>query len=462
MDVPRRRLPAARIWLGALAAFSTVVLLLLQLPAGAVVNPPTPTAPVTANSTYFDGLGQPYGGCGLPQANLDSQDFVALNVFNTPGDYTFYPRPIPASLADKIGIWNNGLNCGRYVQVTIGDFCTGVNDGAPNQPFCRNGSWVSDNYNGATLTMLVADSCGDSNAWCRDDPYHLDLAKASLNRFVKNGAQVFDLLPNHYNNRHISWAFVPAPSYSGDINIGFLQGAQVWWPAISVSHLANGIHGVEFLVGGVWQRAQMNSDMGQSYIIGGTTSGGSQFQIRVLDANDTLINNGRVYSFTLPSSCSSQCSVPYTQTTYTTSGGSSSSPSASASSRSPSPSVSPSRSPSSSPSSSPPPAGGCRVTYARQSEWAGGFVANVTIANTGTTAVNGWTLRFTFGGDQRITSSWGATTTANGAAVTATNVDYTATVPAGGSTSFGFQGTWAASDASPTSFTLNNTACSTG
>jgi hypothetical protein len=86
-------------------------------------------------------------------------------------------------------------------------------------------------------------------------------------------------------------------------------------------------------------------------------------------------------------------------------------------------------------------------------------VANVTIANTGTAAVNGWTLRFTFGGDQRITSSWGATTTASGAAVTATNVDYTAMIPAGGSTSFGFQGTWAASDAAPTSFTLNNTTC---
>jgi len=72
---------------------------------------------------------------------------------------------------DLVGIRNNGLNCGRWVQVTVGDFCTGVNDGAPGQPFCRNGSWVSDAYNGAVLTMLVADSCGDSNAGCRDDPY---------------------------------------------------------------------------------------------------------------------------------------------------------------------------------------------------------------------------------------------------------------------------------------------------
>src|SRR5262245_41102504 len=102
MDVPRPRRPIARVWLaGLFAVLCALVPLLLQLPAGAL-TPLSPSAPVTGNSTYFDGLGQPYGGCGLPQANLDSQDFVALNVFNTPRDYTSYPRPLPASLADKI------------------------------------------------------------------------------------------------------------------------------------------------------------------------------------------------------------------------------------------------------------------------------------------------------------------------------------------------------------------------
>src|SRR5690349_3531137 len=144
-----------------LAALGACTLVLLVQPyARALSDPPSP---VTGNATWFDALGQPYGGCGLPQANLDSQNFVALNVFNTPGDYNQYPRPIPAAQASKIGMWNNGLNCGRFVQVTISDFCTGTNDGAPNLAFCRNGSFVADAYNGATLTMLVADSCGDSN-----------------------------------------------------------------------------------------------------------------------------------------------------------------------------------------------------------------------------------------------------------------------------------------------------------
>ena len=133
------------------------LLVLVQLPARALTAP-DPSNPVIGNGTWFSGLGAPYGGCGLPQANIDSQDFVALNVYNTPGDYSFYPRPITGANASKIGMWNNGLNCGRWVQVKVSDYCTGVNDGAPGQAFCRNGSWVSDAYNGATLNMLVADS----------------------------------------------------------------------------------------------------------------------------------------------------------------------------------------------------------------------------------------------------------------------------------------------------------------
>lgn len=160
-----------------------------------------------------------------------------------------------------------------------------------------------------------------SVAGTRDDPYHLDLSKPSLNRFTKNGVPVGSLLPNHFNNRHVAWKFIPAPAYSGDIQIGFLQSAQRWWPAIVVSHLANGIHGVEYYANGTWRPAQMNGDMGQSYVIGGTTSGGIQFRIRVRDAADQLINNGRVYEFTLPDSCASACGVPYTKVTYRTSAG---------------------------------------------------------------------------------------------------------------------------------------------
>jgi hypothetical protein len=83
---------------------------------------------------------------------------------------------------------------------------------------------------GATLDFVVADSCDDGNAWCKDDPYHVDLAQASLNQFVLNGQPVGNMYPDHWNNRQVSWQFIPAPNYTGDIKIGAIQGAQPYWP----------------------------------------------------------------------------------------------------------------------------------------------------------------------------------------------------------------------------------------
>ena len=441
-------LPRRLAWRVPLAVASVGVLLLaVNFPASALTVTETPN-PVTGNTTYFDGLGQPYGGCGMPQANLESQNFIALNVFDTPRDYTFYPRPLTGANLSKLGMWNNGHNCGRWVQVTVGDFCTGTNDGAQNQAFCRNGSWVPDAYNGATLTMLVADSCGDSNAWCRDDPYHIDLAKDSLNRFLRNGTPVADMLPNHYNNRRMTWQFIPAPNYSGDIQIGFLQSAQVWWPAISVSHLANGIHSVEFLANGVWQAASMNGDMGQSFIIGGTTSGANQFQIRVRDVTDALINNGRVYSFSLPASCGSSCPVAYTQVTYTTSNGSTTSPSPTASptaTASPTPTPTPSRSVTPTPTPTPTPTTGtrtCAATYTVTGQWSGAFQAEVAVRNTGPVPLAGWRVTWTFANGQTVSQLWNGTVTQSGASVGVVDAGYNGAVAVNGSTTFGFLSSW--------------------
>jgi O-glycosyl hydrolase len=105
--------------------------------------------------------------------------------------------------------------------------------------------------------------------------------------------------------------------------------------------------------------------------------------------------------------------------------------------------------------------GTCKVTYATQSQWAGGFVAGVTIANTGSSPINGWTLKFTFPGDQKITNAWNGNQTQSGENVTITNVSYNGTIAPGGNTSLGFQGTWTNSDAVPAAFTVNGTACTT-
>jgi hypothetical protein len=423
------------------AALAALALVAAPAPASALDVAGTPTA-VTGNATYFSGLGSPYGGCGLPQADLDTQNFLALNVYNTPGYYGSEPRPIPASDASITGMFDNGLNCGRYVQVTVGDYCTGTNDGAQNEPFCRNGAWVADQYNGATLTFVVADSCADSNAWCRDDPYHVDLAQNSLDDFVLNGEPV-GTLSDEWNNRQVGWQFVSAPDYTGDIGIGFIQGAQPYWSAIAVSHLADGIHGVEYYANGAWQAGAMDSDMGDDYIVAPTTAGGSQYEIQVLDANGNLINGGRVYSFSMPSSCGGDCSAAYTPASYTTSSGGGSSPSPS-----PSPSVSPSSSASASPSTGPgigPSSGGtgtapgaqCSASITTVSAWTGGYQLTVDVANTGAKQTSTWSTAFTLPGSDAIANSWNAATSVAGQRATGANESYNGALAPGASTSWG-------------------------
>ncbi|MGD0098687.1 MAG: cellulose binding domain-containing protein [Terracidiphilus sp.] len=284
----------------------------------------TPSPEVyTGNSTWFSALGSPYGGCGVPQANIDSQNFVALNVQNDPGNYTLtLSRPISTTgpNAADIGLWNNGLNCGRWVHITMGANCEGTNDGNQDLSFCRGGlGWVPDQFTGSELDLVVADSCQDENSWCRDDPYHLDQAQGALANYTLGGVAVGNMYPNFWNNRQISWYFEPAPSYTGDINIGFLTGANAYWSAISITHLPNGIHGVQYLQNGVWTAAVMDADLGDDYIVLPTVAGGTQYEIQVFDVTNTLINSGRIYSFSYPTSCGSSCTPALTPVTFTTS-----------------------------------------------------------------------------------------------------------------------------------------------
>lgn len=105
------------------------------------------------------------------------------------------------------------------------------------------------------------------------------------------------------------------------------------------------------------------------------------------------------------------------------------------------------------------PSSGCQVTYTITNQWNTGFQADVTIKNTSTSSVNGWTLTWAFGGNQRVTNAWNATVTQTGTSVSAKNMSYNAGIPAGGSVSFGFQGSFSGSNAKPAGFTLNGATC---
>ena len=102
--------------------------------------------------------------------------------------------------------------------------------------------------------------------------------------------------------------------------------------------------------------------------------------------------------------------------------------------------------------------GACSVKY-RANGWSGGFTGTVQITNTGTTALAGWTLGFTFPSGQTVSNGWNAAWTQTGSAVSAAALSHNSAVAAGGTVEIGFNGTGAST--APTTFTLNNSTCST-
>ncbi|QLQ36402.1 arabinofuranosidase catalytic domain-containing protein [Micromonospora robiginosa] len=104
---------------------------------------------------------------------------------------------------------------------------------------------------------------------------------------------------------------------------------------------------------------------------------------------------------------------------------------------------------------------GCAVTYSVTSSWSGGFGANVTVTNLGD-PVGSWRLTWNFTAGQTVTQFWNTAITQTGAAVSAANVSYNGAIGTGGSTSFGFNGSWTGSNPAPTSFALNGTTCTGG
>jgi cellulose 1,4-beta-cellobiosidase len=104
--------------------------------------------------------------------------------------------------------------------------------------------------------------------------------------------------------------------------------------------------------------------------------------------------------------------------------------------------------------------GACHIGYSITNQWTPGFQVALSIDNTSTTAINGWTLTWTFANGQMVSQLWNGNETQSGAMVTVTNLNYNANIPAGGSyTGSGFVGTWNGTNSIPAGFTLNGTPC---
>lgn len=108
--------------------------------------------------------------------------------------------------------------------------------------------------------------------------------------------------------------------------------------------------------------------------------------------------------------------------------------------------------------------GGCTVAYTISPQNSNQFGATVGITNGGSTTLSGWSLTWTFANGQIITSSWnGAVSQGSGNVTVSQQSGQTwENIPPGGTyTGFGFNGSWnGMTNAVPTGFKLNGTACS--
>lgn len=100
----------------------------------------------------------------------------------------------------------------------------------------------------------------------------------------------------------------------------------------------------------------------------------------------------------------------------------------------------------------------CTVDYKVQNQWDTGFTTAVTITNN-SAAKSSWSLKWSYAGNQKVSSFWNSKISQSGTAVTASNETYNGTLATGGSVSFGFNGTYSGTNAVPTTFTLDGVTC---
>ncbi|MEV5872812.1 glycoside hydrolase family 6 protein [Streptomyces sp. NPDC052101] len=100
----------------------------------------------------------------------------------------------------------------------------------------------------------------------------------------------------------------------------------------------------------------------------------------------------------------------------------------------------------------------CTVDYKVQNQWDTGFTAAVTVTNN-TAAKSSWSVKWSYAGNQQVTSGWNAKISQSGSAVTAANESYNGTLATGSSVSFGFNASYSGTDALPTTFTLDGVTC---
>jgi endoglucanase len=175
-----------------------------------------------------------------------------------------------------------------------------------------------------------------------------------------------------------------------------------------------------------------------SYTLTGLTSGSAYgYEIAALDGTGRISTVTAATAFTTLGAAGS---TPTPTPSASASATASPTPSASASATptsTPSQTSSPTASPSASASVGAP--GTCTAVFSLTNSWSGGYQGSVTVT-AGSSAITGWSVRWTFPSGEAVTELWSGSYTVSGQVVTVTNESYNGSLGAGANTSFGFTG----------------------
>ncbi|GAA2058842.1 cellulose binding domain-containing protein [Catenulispora yoronensis] len=111
-----------------------------------------------------------------------------------------------------------------------------------------------------------------------------------------------------------------------------------------------------------------------------------------------------------------------------------------------------------------PAASTCAADYQVTAGWGSGYVAAITVTDTGPAPIDGWSLTFAFPSTgQALASGWNANWTSSGQNVEATSLAWNANLAPGGgnSASIGFVGSNTGAYPPPAAISLNGTVCTT-
>ena len=102
----------------------------------------------------------------------------------------------------------------------------------------------------------------------------------------------------------------------------------------------------------------------------------------------------------------------------------------------------------------------CHISYLDQNDWGSGFTGNLSITNTGSTAIASWTVTWTYSGNQALNQSWNSNYSQSGKTVVLGNASWNASIAAGATLSgIGWNANYSGSNSNPTTFYLNGTLC---